>query len=99
MKVIKTKHIITKRPIAVHDCNVSDGYVKRSHGSLPDVDCDFERRDEIKAYLEKRYNKQGMQRVFSAGTFTTEKIRSVVKDVARVHKVSTGVVEYYNKLL
>lgn len=99
MKVIKTKHIITKRPIAVHDCNVSDGYVKRSHGSLPDVDCDFERRDEIKAYLEKRYNKQGMQRVFSAGTFTTEKIRSVVKDVARVHKVSTGVVEYYNKII
>lgn len=99
MKVIKTKHIITKRPIAVHDCNVSGGYVKRSHGSLPDVDCDFERRDEIKAYLEKRYNKQGMQRVFSAGTFTTEKIRSVVKDVARVHKVSTGVVEYYNKII
>lgn len=99
MKVTKTKHIVTKRPIAVHDCNVSEGYVKRSHGSLPDVDCDFERRDEIKAYLEKRYNKQGMQRVFSAGTFTTEKIRSVVKDVARVHKVSTGVVEYYNKII
>lgn len=68
---------------------------------LRGVDVDFpgNRRDEIKAYLEARYNKNAMQRVFSAGTFTTEKIRSVIKDVARVHKVSTGVVEYYNKII
>lgn len=99
MKVnkIQIKHL--SRPINVLDCHVDDGYVKRHHGSLPDVDCDFENRDEIKAYLERRYNKNGMQRVFSAGTFTTEKIRSVIKDVARVHKVSTGVVEYYNKII
>ena len=68
---------------------------------LSGVDVDFpgNRRDEIKAYLEARYNKNAMQRVFSAGTFTTEKMRSVIKDVARVHKVSAGVVEYYNKII
>lgn len=99
MKVTKIINRTVSRPITTHDCDVSDGYVKRHHGSLPDVDCDFENRDEIKAYLERRYNKNGMQRVFSAGTFTTEKIRSVIKDVARVYKVSTGVVEYYNKII
>lgn len=65
------------------------------------IDSDFQadRRDEVKAYLEKRYNKNGMQRVFSAGTFTTEQIKSVIKDVARTHKVPVGTVNYLTAIM
>lgn len=85
----------------VSDCYAGDGYVKRYHGSLPDIDSDFDakRRGEVKAYLEKRYNKHGLQRVFSAGTFTTEKIRSVIKDVARTHRISQSTTNYLTAIL
>ena len=85
----------------VSDCYAGDGYVKRNHGSLPDIDSDFSavRRDEVKAYLERRYNKDGLQRVFSAGTFTTEKIKSVIKDVARTHKISQATTNYLTAIL
>ncbi|MEE0574194.1 MAG: hypothetical protein UC662_11580, partial [Paraprevotella clara] len=41
-----------------------------------DIDVDYasDRRQEIKDYLEERYNADGRQRVFSAGTFTTMKL-------------------------
>lgn len=64
-----------------------------------DVDFDSERRPEVKAYLERRYNHNGKLRVFSAGTFTTEKIRSVIKDVCRVHKIPIGTVNYITKII
>lgn len=53
----------------VLDSYVGNGYVKARHGSLPDIDSDFaaDRRGDVKKYLEKRYNKNNMQRVFSAG--------------------------------
>ena len=99
MKIQKITHQ-TNRGI-VSDCYAGDGYVKRNHGSLPDIDSDFSavRRDEVKAYLERRYNKDGLQRVFSAGTFTTEKIKSVIKDVARTHKISQATTNYLTAIL
>lgn len=65
------------------------------------IDLDFpsEFRPEMKAYLERRYNKNGMQRVFSAGTFTTMQIRSVIKDVARIHHLAPGTVNYNNAII
>lgn len=71
--------------------NVGDGYVQGKSGSLPDVDIDFQsdRRQEIKEYLEKRYNKNGKQRVFSAGTYQTLQLRAVFRDVCRMHGVPT----------
>lgn len=68
---------------------------------LKDIDSDFDanRRDEVKAYLERRYNKNGMQRVFSAGTFTTEKIKGVIKDVARTYKISQSTTNYLTAIL
>ena len=64
----------------VMDACIINGYSKTFHGSLPDVDNDFnaDRRDEVKAYLERRYNKDGLQRVFSAGTFTTANLKMIV---------------------
>ena len=38
-------------------------------------------------------------RVFSAGTFTTEKVRSVIKDVCRVHKVSVATTNYITAII
>lgn len=102
MKVINTKHIQSNStPIKVVDTMIDSGFYKVAHGSLPDVDVDFDadRRDEVKQYLERRYNKNGMQRVFSAGTFTTEKIKSVIKDVARTHKISQATTNYLTAIL
>lgn len=80
----------------VMDCYVGDGYLQGPGGSLADVDCDFQsdKRQEVKEYLERRYNVNGKQRVFSAGTLTTLKIKAAIKDVARVHRVPLNVVNY-----
>lgn len=99
---MKITNIVRKNDkTLVNDCYAGDGYVKRNHGSLPDIDSDFnaERRDEIKSYLERRYNKNGLQRVFSAGTFTTAKIKSAIKDVARTHKIPQGTTNYLTAIL
>jgi len=53
----------------------------------------------MKEYLEKRYNIAGRQRVFSAGTFTTLKLKAALKDVARVHRVPHGIVNYITSML
>ena len=61
-----------------------------------DIDVDYasDRRQEMKEYLEERYNVDGRQRVFSAGTFTTLKLKAALKDVARVHRVPLSEVNY-----
>lgn len=100
MKIVNIKQVEGKKSI-VRDSYVGDGYVKAKHGSLPDVDLDFQadRRPEIKTYLEQRYNKAGMQRVFSAGTFTTIKIKTAIKDICRVHRVSVGTANYITSIV
>lgn len=88
-------------PISVIDCYVGKGYRQGKSGSLPDVDIDYQsdRRQEVKEYLERRYNKNGLQRVFSAGTFTTMKLKAVLKDVARIHNVPVYEVNYITKII
>ena len=58
-----------------------------------------DRRQEIKDYLEERYNADGRQRVFSAGTFTTMKLKAALKDVARVHRVPHSIVNYITAMI
>lgn len=101
MKVVSVKQKTSIKPIKVLDAYVDKGYVKAHHGSLADVDIDFasDRRQEVKEYLERRYNHDGKQRVFSAGTFTTEKARSVIKDVARTHKISVAITNYITAII
>ncbi len=78
------------------DCFVDRGLLPGGHASLPDIDVDYasDRRQEMKEYLEERYNVDGRQRVFSAGTFTTLKLKAALKDVARVHRVPLSEVNY-----
>ena len=66
-----------------------------------DIDVDYasDRRQEIKEYLEERYNTNGHRRVFSAGTFTTMQLKAALKDVARVHRVPHGTVNYITAML
>lgn len=101
MKVTCVKKIENSDITKVYDCSVERGYVKKAHGSLPDVDIDFDstRRQEVKAYLERRYNLDKKQRVFSAGTFTTEKIRSVIKDVCRTYRIPVGTTNYITAII
>lgn len=96
MKVISVKHKTSATAVQTIDCFVDNGYLQGPGGSLPDVDTDFQsdRRLEVKEYIEQRYNHNGKQRVFSAGTFTTLKLKAVLKDVARVHRVPVNIVNY-----
>lgn len=96
MKIIKTTKTFSRHNISVLDSYPGDGYRQGPGGQLADVDIDFQsdRRQEVKEYLERRYNTDGKQRVFSAGTLTTLKIKAAIKDVARVHKVPVNIVNY-----
>lgn len=96
MKIINIKQLSNSSPMKAIDCYVCDGYLQGPGGSLADVDCDFQsdKRQEVKEYLERRYNVNGKQRVFSAGTLTTLKIKAAIKDVARVHRVPLSIVNY-----
>lgn len=82
--------------VLLADTYVGNGYRQGSGGQLPDVDIDFQsdRRQEVKEYLERRYNTDGRQQVFSAGTLTTLKMKAVLKDVCRVHRVPVSLVNY-----
>lgn len=101
MRITKIQEHNTKRPVKVLDCFVDSGYVKLEHGPLPDVDNDFEsnRRQDVKEYIERRYNHNGKQRVFSAGTFTTLKAKAVIKDVARTMRISPSLVNYLTAII
>mgnify|MGYP000096376706 CR=1 FL=1 len=96
MKIIDIKQKSSNNPVKVLDSCVCDGYLQGPGGSLADVDTDYQsdRRQEVKEYLEGRYNVKGRQRVFSAGTLTTLKIKAAIKDVARVHRVPLSLVNY-----
>ena len=96
MKIKKLRHITTNKAVKTIDCFVDDGYLQGDAGGLPDVDCDFQAdsRQEVKEYIERRYNHNNKQRVFSAGTFTTLKLKAVLKDVSRVHRVPVNIVNY-----
>lgn len=101
MKVTNIHFSQSDVPVKTLDAFVDFGYYKATHGSLPDVDCDYDgvKRQQVKEYLERRYNHDGKQRVFSVGTFTTEKLRSVIKDVCRVHRVPVNYTNYINAIL
>ena len=53
----------------------------------------------MKEYIERRYNHDGKQRVFSAGTFTTLKAKAVIKDVARTMRISPQTVNYLTAII
>ena len=101
MKVTSVKRRRATAPMKVIDSFVDKGLVEGGHASLPDIDVDYasDRRQEMKDYLEQRYNVGGRQRVFSAGTFTTLKLKAALKDVARVHRVPHQIVNYITSML
>ena len=101
MKVQDIKIRRTREPLTAADSFVGKGLVEGGHASLPDIDVDYasDRRQEIKEYLEQRYNTGGRRRVFSAGTFTTMQLKAALKDVARVHRVPHGTVNYITAML
>lgn len=59
-----------------------------------DVDYQSDKRQEVKEYTERRYNHDGKQRVFSAGTYSTLKAKAVIKDVARVMRIPSSLTNY-----
>ena len=82
---MKVTHIRIRKadgPLTVMDAFVDKGLTEGGHASLPDIDVDYasDRRQEIKDYLEERYNADGRQRVFSAGTDVFDLCREAVKE-------------------
>ena len=53
MKVIGVKRISRQSSLPVLDCAVESGFWKVAHGSLPDIDVDFDssQRPMVKEYL------------------------------------------------
>ena len=100
MKIASVKRVKGVSSV-VHDCEVGDGYLKTFHGSLADVDIDFsaDRREEVKHYLEQRYDKPTQSRVFSAGALTQIKAKSAMKDVASTFKMSRSTVNYLTQII
>lgn len=96
MKIVHIRQEKLSERIPIADSVAGDGYRQGPGGQLPDVDIDFQsdRRQEVKEYLERRYNTDGRQQVFSAGTLTTLKMKAVLKDVSRVHRVPVSTVNY-----
>lgn len=96
MKVRKVTVKKSEQPVRVTDCFVDNGYLQGASASLPDVDTDFEalRLQDVRKYTETRYNTPEQTRVFMAGTFTTLKLKAVLKDVCRVYRVPVNLVNY-----
>jgi DNA polymerase III subunit alpha len=74
-------------------------------GTLPDIDTDFTSKDRgrIKEYIEQRF---GESQVCSVGTFTTMKVKGLVKDLSRTASVDfneanlmTSIVEMGDKTM
>lgn len=101
MKVVSATLKTSETSVKTIDTFVDDGYLQGEGGSLPDVDNDFQsdKRPEVKAYTERRYNKNGLQRVFSAGTYTTLKSKACLKDVARTMRIPTSIVNYITAII
>ena len=101
MKVVSATLKTSDTPVKTIDTFVDDGYLQGEGGSLPDVDNDFQsdKRPEVKEYTERRYNKNGLQRVFSAGTYTTLKSKACLKDVARTMRIPTSIVNYITAII
>lgn len=101
MKVVSATLKTSDTPVKTIDTFVDDGYLQGEGGSLPDVDNDFQsdKRQEVKEYTERRYNKNGLQRVFSAGTYTTLKSKACLKDVARTMRIPTSIVNYITAII
>lgn len=96
MKVLSTVICKSESAIFVSDCLVDRGYRQGAGRQLADVDIDFQsdRRQEVKDYLESRYNRDGLLRVFSAGTYSTLKLKAALKDISRIYKVPLNIVNY-----
>ena len=101
MKVVSATLKTSNTPVKTIDTFVDDGYLQGEGGSLPDVDNDFQsdKRPAVKEYTERRYNKNGLQRVFSAGTYTTLKSKACLKDVARTMRIPTSIVNYITAII
>ncbi len=67
-------------------------------GSLPDIDNDFLTRDRaaIKEYIENRF---GKKQVCSVGAYTTLKIKSTIKDLARIASVDFAEVNLITSII
>lgn len=70
----------------------------KSADSMPDIDLDFEglRRQEVKRYMEKKY---GADSVCSIGSYGRLKVKSALKDFAKLKGVQFAESNFISKLI
>ncbi|MGL5691114.1 MAG: hypothetical protein ACRDD8_09860 [Bacteroidales bacterium] len=100
MKVISISRKSDKKS-PTYKTSVKSGFIQRFKAEMCDVDIDSQsdKRQNVKEYIEQRYNAGNGQQVFSAGTFTTLKAKAALSDVARTHNVPTQIVKYVTKAI
>lgn len=71
---------------------------ERAKKSLPDIDTDFEanRRDDVKAYMEKRF---GSDHMCSLGTYSSLQMKALLKDFCRIQGVPIQQAEYLSAII
>ena len=96
MKVKSVKINTAKSKKKVADIFVDEGFLLEGEAALPDIDSDYQsdRRQEVKDYLKSKYDADGTHNCFAAGTFTTLKIKAVIKDVGRINGVPSSLTNY-----
>lgn len=66
--------------------------------SLPDIDSDITdvERPRVKKYIEERY---GVDNVASIGTYSTLKIKAVLKELSRYYNIPPATINYYTAMI
>jgi DNA polymerase-3 subunit alpha len=66
--------------------------------SLPDIDCDFPQKDreDVKKYMQIRY---GYNNVCSVATYSTLKLKAIIKDLAKIHNIPFKDVNFLTSLI
>lgn len=80
---------------------IKSGYLLEGKPSMPDIDIDFESSglEKVKDYLRNRYDDGDNKFVFSAGTFTTLKVKSAIKDVGRTYGLKHDLLNYITAII
>ena len=71
---------------------------ERAKKSLPDIDSDMEagRRDDVKAYMERRF---GSTHMCSLGTYSSLQMKALLKDFCRIQGVPIQQAEYLSAII
>lgn len=101
MKVKSVKKVKCLQDDLVTELFVDEGFLLEGNAGLPDIDTDYasDGKGKIKELLKEKYNADGTENCFSAGTFTSMKIKASIKDVGRTFGISPALTNYMTAMI